>query len=161
MSEEHRDSIFRTLVRDIYKYHNNEIFAVLRNEYTDWEYGVKNNSAIVQQNLYEALSDGLVVSPLMELLRYHSGPGHTYLYHLNYPLSSTGAGSGSESSHQTELLLSSSTDVRGSFHEDGVFYVLGLSLNSGFPSSSSKVKNEETEISEQLMAYVAGFCYAG
>ena len=52
----HRDSIFRTLVRNIYKYHNNEIFAVLRNEYTDWEYGVKNNSAIVQQNLYEDFS---------------------------------------------------------------------------------------------------------
>lgn len=88
LSEEHRDSIFRTLVRNIYKYHNNEIFAVLRNEYNDWELGAKNNTGIIQQNLYEALSDGLVVSPLMELLRYHSGVGQTYLYHLNYPLSS-------------------------------------------------------------------------
>ena len=45
-------------------------------------------------------------------------------------------------------------EMRGSFHGDDVFYLLGLSL---LRDGSA----EESEISEQLMAYVAGFCYAG
>lgn len=55
-----------------------------------------------------------------------------------------------------------SEDLVGSFHTDGVFYLLGLSLmeqtNPTLPTGSSK---EEVEISEQLIAYVAGFCFAG
>ena len=45
-------------------------------------------------------------------------------------------------------------EVRGSFHGDDVFYLLGLSLlRNGSP--------EDVELAEQLIAYVAGFSYAG
>ena len=145
-NEERRDQVLRTLVRNVFKYHNNEIFAVLRNEYTDWEMATKTAMAI-KRNLYEALSDGLVVSSLMQVLRDHSamGSSRTYLYHLNYP------------THQQQSIDSTESnidDVPGSFHGDDVFYLLGLSLlRNGSP--------EETEVSEQLIAYVAGFSYAG
>lgn len=138
--------MLRTLVRNVYKYHNNEIFAVLRNEYTDWEMATKTGQAI-KRNLYEALSDGLVVSSLMQVLRYHSGlgSGRSYLYHLNYP---------THQQQSTDATEATTEEIHGSFHSDDVFYLLGLSLvRNGSP--------EETEVSEQLIAYVAGFSYAG
>ena len=33
---EHRDRYLRTLIRNTYTYHMNEIFATVQNEYTDW-----------------------------------------------------------------------------------------------------------------------------
>lgn len=160
LSEAGRDLIFRTFVRNIYKYHNNEIFAVLRNEYTDWELGPKNNTVVVLQNLYEALSDGLVVSPLMELLRHHSGlgSGKTFLYHLDYPPPS--AGMDVDDSYQLIPENFENEGLKGSFHEDGVSYLLGLPLNSK-SFHKSVATREDIDISEQLLAYVAGFCYAG
>ncbi len=53
INEERRDAILRTMVRNIYQYHNNEIFAVLRNEYMDWELPSKDNSAAVKRNIYQ------------------------------------------------------------------------------------------------------------
>jgi neuroligin len=39
-----RDAILRTLVRNSYKYHRNEILATITNEYIDWErYNVESN----------------------------------------------------------------------------------------------------------------------
>ena len=155
LSEERRDQVLRTLVRNVYKYHNNEIFAVLRNEYTDWEMATKTELAI-KRNVYEALSDGLVVSSLMQVLRYHSGlgSGRTYLYHLNYPSHQQQQQQQQSSDSATVEPTSVNDDVPGSFHGDDVFYLLGLSLlRNGSP--------EETEVSEQLIAYVAGFSYAG
>ena len=142
-TDDRRDQILRTFVRNIYTYHNNEIFAVLRNEYANWEVPIKS-SLTVKHNLYESLNDGLVVASMTELLRFHAGLGNgrTYMYHLNYP-----------SSHH-EGSESQDGDLRASFHGDDVFYLLGLPLlYSGSP--------EEAEISEQLIAYIAGFCYAG
>ncbi len=53
INEERRDAILRTMVRNIYQYHNNEIFAVLRNEYMDWELPSKDNSVAVKRNIYQ------------------------------------------------------------------------------------------------------------
>ena len=114
----------------------------------------------------------------MELLRYHAGlgTGRTFLYHLNYPsntLISTPGNLGMNQHHnqqQQQLHTESqvagngplSEDLAGSFHTDGVFYLLGLSLmgptNPTLPNGSS---SEEVEISEQLIGYGAGFCFAG
>ena len=148
VSEEKRDSILRTLVRNAYYYHNSEIFAVLRNEYTDWEVGARNNTDAVTHSLYEALSDGLVVSPLMELLRYHAGlgAGRTFLYHFNQP-----------------PVASSAMSSLGSCHADSVSHLLGLPLVTADFRSTHKSRQlaEEVELAEQLVSYVAGFCYAG
>lgn len=145
VGEEKRDSVLRTLVRNVYHYHNSEIFAVLRNEYTDWEVGARNNTDAVTHSLHEALSDGLVVSPLMELLRYHAGlgAGRTYLYHVNHPQAS-----GPEA-----------RPAGGGFHAEGVAFLLGLPLTADLRPSRQLA--EEVELAEQLVSYVAGFCYAG
>ena len=109
----------------------------------------------------------------MELLRYHAaglGSGRTYMYHLNYPASSTATAGGAGSQHEAETGSTSSAfeDMRGSFHDDGVFNLLGLALiNSNPDTAGSNTEEmmphstEEIEVSEQLIAYVAGFCFAG
>lgn len=162
MTEELRDSVLRTFVRNVYQYHNNEIFAVLRNEYTDWELTSRNNDAILRHNLYESLSDGLIVAPLMEVLRYHTGlkNGRTYLYHLNFPPSPV-ASVGSMTTH-AEIQHNIENEKSGSYHNDGIFYFLGLSLiiNSNSKSAVGRL-SEDIEVSEQLITYVGGFCYAG
>lgn len=137
----------------------------MRNEYTDWELNAKNKSNVVLENLYEALSDGLVVSSLMELIRYHSGVGngHTFLYHLDYPSVKKNEESrlNEGSVDQSDVIITSSDELRGSFHEDGIFYLLGLSLNVNHGFGSPLKLREAAEVSEQLLAYIAGFCYAG
>jgi hypothetical protein len=37
LNETRRDRLLRTLVRNVFRWHLNEIFSALRNEYTDWE----------------------------------------------------------------------------------------------------------------------------
>ncbi|VVC89196.1 unnamed protein product [Leptidea sinapis] len=54
--EEHRNRILRTFVRNVYRYHRNEIFAAVRNEYTDWEKPIQHPINIRDATL-EALSD--------------------------------------------------------------------------------------------------------
>ena len=154
-SEERRDRLLRTLVRNTYTYHNNEILAVLRNEYTDWELAPSSSttgdsssgqrsSTSIRDNLDECLSDALVVAPLTQVLRYHSAsgaPSRTYMFHLNYPGPHDQAPDGSPTK-------------TASYHGDDVFYLLGLPIVSGGSS-------DQVDLAEQLIAYVAGFCYAG
>lgn len=158
VSEERRDSVLRTLVRNVYYYHNSEIFAVLRNEYTDWEVGSRNNTDAVTHSLHEALSDGLVVSPLMELLRYHAGmgAGRTFFYHLNHPAASANSEINKDAGQHEQA---------ASFRGDSVSFALGLPLLADLRSAGSAARArqmaEDVELAEQLVSYVAGFCYAG
>ena len=81
VGEERRDSILRTLVRNVYYYHNSEIFAVLRNEYTDWEKSVIHPINMRDETL-EALSDAQYVAPLIKTADLHSNTQHSSFFYV-------------------------------------------------------------------------------
>ena len=75
-----RDRIFRTLVRNTFDYHLNEVFISAVNEYTDWEHPDASPKAVRDATL-NALSDAQYVSPLIQSVAALSGrsPRH-YFY---------------------------------------------------------------------------------
>ena len=85
ISEDRRDRTLRTLIRNFYQFHLNEIYYVLRNEYTDWDRPSALDALSMRDSLSLALSDALVVAPLMHVVRLHAqrsaNPSGTFFYH--------------------------------------------------------------------------------
>ena len=85
MSEDRRDRSLRTLIRNFYQFHLNEIYYVLRNEYTDWDRPSALDALSMRDSLSLALSDALVVAPLMHVVHLHAqrsaNPSGTFFYH--------------------------------------------------------------------------------
>ncbi|RVE44344.1 hypothetical protein evm_011006 [Chilo suppressalis] len=80
--EEHRNRILRTYVRNVYRYHRNEIFAAIRNEYTDWEKPIQHPINIRDATL-ESLSDAAVGAPALRVAQLHARRGaRTYFAHF-------------------------------------------------------------------------------
>lgn len=77
-----RSRILRTYVRNVYRYHRNEIFAAVRNEYTDWEKPIQHPINIRDATL-EALSDAAGAAPALRLAQIHARRGaRTYFAHF-------------------------------------------------------------------------------
>ncbi|KAI9563146.1 hypothetical protein GHT06_010604 [Daphnia sinensis] len=93
ISEDKRDRTLRTLIRNFYQYHLNEIFYVLRNEYTDWDRPLAMDDLSMRDSLSLALSDGLVVAPLMHVVHLHAqrstNPSGTFFYHYQGQIGAT------------------------------------------------------------------------
>ncbi|GBP46610.1 Neuroligin-4, X-linked [Eumeta japonica] len=80
--EEHRNRVLRTYVRNVYRYHRNEIFAAIRNEYTDWEKPIQHPINIRDATL-EALSDAATAAPALRAAQLHARRGsRTYFAHF-------------------------------------------------------------------------------
>ncbi len=95
-----RDRILRTLIRNTYNFHMNEIFATVQNEYTDWTWqGPTRSSAVdapirpghLQWAASRALTDKLYMAPALMAANWcnHSAfPTFFYIYsHCVSPLS--------------------------------------------------------------------------
>ncbi|CAB3363231.1 Hypothetical predicted protein [Cloeon dipterum] len=87
LNETRRDRLLRTLVRNVFRWHLNEIFSALRNEYTDWERaaGLAHNPLGVRDAALAVLGDGLTVAPISRVASLHSsgqGNGNTYFAHM-------------------------------------------------------------------------------
>ncbi|KAG8196300.1 hypothetical protein JTE90_023852 [Oedothorax gibbosus] len=82
---ERRDKLLRTLVRNIFNYHLQEIFLTIVNEYTDWTRAVQHDINILDGTL-DALGDALVVAPIVKSANYHSKSAlrKSYFYVFNY-----------------------------------------------------------------------------
>ncbi|XP_035227237.1 neuroligin-4, X-linked-like [Stegodyphus dumicola] len=79
-----RDKLLRTLVRNIFNYHLQEIFLTIVNEYTDWTKAVQHDINVLDGTL-DALGDALVVAPVVKSANYHSlGPRKSFFYVFNY-----------------------------------------------------------------------------
>lgn len=69
-------------MRNVYRYHRNEIFAAIRNEYTDWEKPIQHPINIRDATL-ESLSDAAVAAPALRLAQLHARRGaRTYFAHF-------------------------------------------------------------------------------
>ncbi|OTF79794.1 hypothetical protein BLA29_007729, partial [Euroglyphus maynei] len=79
-----RDRILRTLVRNLYDYHQQAIFLILYNEYSSWNAArsttvsnLKTNkrSFDILDSAKAILSDALVFAPLVRMADLHSNDG--------------------------------------------------------------------------------------
>ncbi|KFM57542.1 Neuroligin-1, partial [Stegodyphus mimosarum] len=68
-----RDKILRTLVRNLYTHHLQQIFLMVSNEYMDWSLPHLHATDIFAGTV-EALSDVTVVSPMVRTGMLHSNP---------------------------------------------------------------------------------------
>ncbi|KAH8392567.1 hypothetical protein KR215_011720, partial [Drosophila sulfurigaster] len=140
-NETRRDRILRTFVRNNFHYHLNEIFAVLKNEYTDWEKAIRNPLSSRDATL-QFLSDGHTSSPLIKLGYMHSlRGGRTYFMHFK---------------HRTaeEEYPQRTGSVRG---EDVPFW-LGLPLSPLFPHNYT---TQERQIGRLMLRYLSNFAKTG
>uniref|UniRef100_A0A1A9WXD2 Carboxylesterase type B domain-containing protein n=1 Tax=Glossina brevipalpis TaxID=37001 RepID=A0A1A9WXD2_9MUSC len=140
-NETRRDRILRTFVRNNFHYHLNEIFAVLKNEYTDWEKAIRNPLSSRDATL-AFLSDGHTASSLIKLGYMHNlRGGKSYFLHFK---------------HRTveEEYPQRTGSVRG---EDIPFW-LGLPVSPLFPHNYT---TQEKQISHLMLRYLANFAKTG
>ncbi|EEC17876.1 conserved hypothetical protein, partial [Ixodes scapularis] len=79
-----RDRILRTLVRNLYSYHQQEIFLTIVNEYTDWTRPFQHPMNILD-GTGEAVGDALVVAPLVRAANLHAQVSpSTFVYVFGY-----------------------------------------------------------------------------
>ena len=85
LQEIKRDRILRTLVRNIFVFHLNEIYSTVKNEYTDWE-KPRKDFIDVRDSILNILSDGLTVAPLVQVASMHSHKANskTFFFHFQY-----------------------------------------------------------------------------
>lgn len=60
-----RDQYLRTLIRNTYNYHMNEIFATVQNEYTDWSLQVSLLESFTNQRL--GVKNFLILAAIMKV----------------------------------------------------------------------------------------------
>ncbi|XP_053958025.1 uncharacterized protein LOC128863106 [Anastrepha ludens] len=140
-NETRRDRILRTFVRNNFHYHLNEIFAVLKNEYTDWEKAIRSPLSSRDATL-SFLSDGHTAAALIKLGYMHSlRGGRSYFLHFK---------------HRTveEEYPQRTGSVRG---EDVPFW-LGLPISPLFPHNYT---TQEKQISRLMLHYLANFAKTG
>lgn len=81
---DHRDRVLRTMVRNVFTFHQQEIFSIVRNEYTDWERPILHPIPLRDATV-EALSDCLVVGPALQVALIHSRrKGKTFVLHFSH-----------------------------------------------------------------------------
>lgn len=181
---ERRDRIFRTMVRNAYDYHLNEVFISLVNEYTNWEQPDPQPYEIRDATL-AALSDALYVAPLLTAANnIRMGHKNQYFYvfnhtslHVNRPYVSTAALSSPSprpqyTTHRRVIhthihtLLSNTTSfvlqgVTGSVHSGELPYVFGAPLVEELGVFSGNWTEQDREVSEAMLTFLANFAKAG
>ncbi|XP_063358890.1 neuroligin-1-like isoform X1 [Cydia amplana] len=142
--EDHRNRILRTYVRNVYRYHRNEIFAAIRNEYTDWEKPIQHPINIRDATL-ESLSDAAVAAPALRVAQLHARRGaRTFFAHFTHQ---------SKDADYPQRLGSTSSET--------LPYFLGLPLVGGMPYSPRNYSRGDVGVSESAVALLAAFAKTG
>ncbi|XP_023222476.1 neuroligin-4, X-linked-like [Centruroides sculpturatus] len=139
-----RDRILRTLVRNLFSYHLQEIFLTIVNEYTDWT-KPKQEPMDTLLSTADAMSDALIVSSLSETVNFHSsGIGRTFYYVFT---------------HQTEK--GDYYNDSGCIHGEEVPYIFGAPLVGNLAHFKSDYSRSEVTLSETVMSYWTNFAKTG
>lgn len=139
-----RDRILRTLVRNLFTFHLQEIFLTIVNEYTDWSRPVQHPVNILDGTV-DALTDALVVAPAISSANVLSKIKHrTYLYVFNYP---------TEASDYPQRLVC--------VHGEDLPYLFGAPLVSKLAHFPSNFSKPEVALSEAIMLYWSNFAKYG
>ncbi|XP_066959144.1 neuroligin-4, X-linked-like isoform X1 [Macrobrachium rosenbergii] len=149
---EGRDRIFRTMVRNSYDYHLNEVFISVVNEYTDWENPDASPAALRDATL-AALGDSQYVAPLLKTANnLRIGDKNQFFYVFDHTSSS------SSSSAESEF----SDSVKGAVHGDELAYVFGAPLVGELGVfTANNWTHQDTLVSETLLYYIANFAKTG
>ncbi|GMR32569.1 hypothetical protein PMAYCL1PPCAC_02764 [Pristionchus mayeri] len=154
MSAEKRNKMIRTLVRNLYKFHRNEIMAAILNEYTDWT-NPKESSRALRDSILSILSDSLFVAPLIRTLRAHSSDetsrnSKTFFFHFAHETRSWSA-------------EQANSGIRGSFSGDHIPYILGYPLSR--KDNDEKLyygfDADDRGLSRVMMNFVSNFVKSG
>uniref|UniRef100_A0AAG5CVE5 Carboxylesterase type B domain-containing protein n=2 Tax=Anopheles atroparvus TaxID=41427 RepID=A0AAG5CVE5_ANOAO len=136
-NETKRDRILRTFVRNTYRYHLNEIYSALKNEYTNWERSPRSAYGY-RDAVLELLSDGLTAAPLVQLSHLHSlQGGRSYFLHFKHQ------------SHEWKFPQRS-----GSVRGEDVPFALGFSPSPMFPLTLTRL---DMQVSSAVMRYLCNF----
>lgn len=141
---ERRDKLLRTLVRNIFNYHLQEIFLTIVNEYTDWTKTVQHDQNILDGTL-DALGDALVVAPMVKSANYHSmSQRKSYFYVFNYQTE--------DGKYPTRQGCISGEDLQ---------YVFGAPLVGNLGHFSRNYSASEVSLSEAVITYWVNFARNG
>ncbi|GIY48882.1 neuroligin-1 [Caerostris extrusa] len=139
-----RDRVLRTLVRNLFSYHMQEIFLTIVNEYTDWTRPIQHPVSILDTTL-EALADGLTVAPLIRTGNFHSKTkSKTYFYVFGY---------------QTEN--GDFSQRHGAVHGEDLAYLFGAPLVTTLSHFPRNFTRQEASLSEVVMTYWINFAKSG
>ncbi|CAL1282269.1 unnamed protein product [Larinioides sclopetarius] len=139
-----RDRILRTLVRNLFTFHLQEIFLTIVNEYTDWSRPVQHPVNILDGTV-DALTDALVVAPAVSSANLLSKMRHrTFLYVFNYP---------TEASDYPQRLVC--------VHGEDIPYLFGAPLVNNLAHFPSNYSKPEIALSEAIMLYWTNFAKYG
>ncbi|XP_049870918.1 neuroligin-1-like isoform X2 [Pectinophora gossypiella] len=142
--EEHRNRILRTYVRNVYRYHRNEIFAAIRNEYTDWEKPIQHPINIRDATL-EALSDAAGAAPALRVAQIHARRGaSTYVAHF---------------AHQTRD--ADYPQRLGSVTGESLPYFLGLPLVGGGAAGARNYSRADAAVADAAVGLLAALAKTG
>jgi neuroligin len=68
----------------VFSYHQQEIFSIVRNEYTDWERPILHPIPL-RDSTVEALSDALAIGPTLQVAGIHAKRGaKTWVMHFSH-----------------------------------------------------------------------------
>lgn len=144
IDQERRDRLLRTLVRNLFNYHMQEIFLTIVNEYTDWTRPVQHPVSVLDATL-EALGDGLTVAPVIRTGNFHSKTrSKTYFYVFGY---------------QTEN--GDYPQRHGCIHGEDLAYLFGAPLVGTLSHFSKNYTKSEISLSEAVMSYWINFAKSG
>ncbi|KAH7646391.1 neuroligin-4 [Dermatophagoides farinae] len=142
-----RDRLLRTLIRNLFNYHLQEIFLTIVNEYTDWTRPFLHPISLFD-SLIDIFSDALIVAPTIRTGLLHSKQQSHRTYFFTF-------------SHQTD---NSDYPIRlGCIHGQDMAYLLGAPLVNGiqfswFPKNYSRF---EMTLAKIYMNYLANFIKTG
>ncbi|PRD36347.1 UNVERIFIED_CONTAM: nlg-1 [Trichonephila clavipes] len=143
-----RDRLLRTLVRNLFTYHLQEIFLTVVNEYTDWSKPDQHPINILDSTT-DAMSDALAIAPLVRTGNFHSRVRYprkprTYQYVFT---------------HHTEEAEYSQR--MGTVHGEDLPYIFGAPLVNSLSHFPKNFTKAESSLSETVMLFWTNFAKTG
>ncbi|XP_074594558.1 neuroligin-1-like [Brevipalpus obovatus] len=142
-----KDKLVRTLVRNLFNYHLQEIYHTITNEYTDWTKYESSPSELLEISK-EIISDATIVAPIIATAQLHSKSqsSTTFLFHFAH---------GIQNGYHSH--------VNGCTNGDELAYIFGAPLVSGlnlgyFPNDYT---TEEIILSTRIINYWSNFTKYG
>ncbi|XP_076312497.1 neuroligin-4, X-linked-like isoform X1 [Tachypleus tridentatus] len=142
---ERRNRILRTLVRNLFNYHQQEIYLTIINEYTDWSRPNHFHPINLFEKTIDALGDGLTVAPLVKLGNLQARvQKDTYFYVFN---------------HQSEE--GDYLPTVGCIHGEDLPYIFGAPLVDTLAHFQSNYTRSEESLSEAVVTHWTNFARTG
>lgn len=144
ISDWRRSRMLRTFVRNLFVYHQNELYASVLNEYTDWENRYQHPQHL-RTSLLEVFGDSQYVAPVVETGNLHSLVHiDSYFYVFSYQTRRDDIGE----------------DV-GCIHGDELQYVFGAPIVNGLRHFAGNYSKQEKLLSESVISYWTNFAGTG